>query len=137
MPSLSSMLLEEGDHDQGILSNDDWNVKLSRAAPSPNDKMILQLTDKEIVKGKAKGYFTKSEVDSMFGRGSWRANKRFLLWQENHNKHRAIDNCKTSLENEAAQIWESIATPPVDMTMRVIARLATIKGQKLETLPQL
>eukprot|EP00973_Karenia_brevis_P009730 1312843-Karenia_brevis.AAC.1 len=68
MPSLNSNVLQEGAYDQGIMSNDEWNVKLSQAPPSPNDEIILQLTDKEIVKGKARGYFTKSEVDSMFGR---------------------------------------------------------------------
>eukprot|EP00973_Karenia_brevis_P066169 9197216-Karenia_brevis.AAC.1 len=76
----------------------------------------------EIASGKASGPFSKSEMDSMHGKGRWRASRRFFVYQPQHDRHRAIDNNLGSYVNEAADVLESLQTSSFDKAVRVALR---------------
>eukprot|EP00973_Karenia_brevis_P091101 12405824-Karenia_brevis.AAC.1 len=120
-----------------LMDNDGWNVFLcTHIKPSKSDDVILELTQKELDKGQAVGFFSKSQLDAKFGRGSWRASRRWVLWQDSHGKYRAIDHYKTSHINLASSLWETIYTPSPDMPIIVLLNAAKLRGVELDSLPQ-
>ena len=48
--------------------------------------------------------------DAKFGKGRWRAMKRFAVWQPNANDWRVIDNGLSSDHNDVVQAYEKIHT---------------------------
>jgi len=120
------------------LSNDAWNIELVKSGkPRPGDSKLLEITEKEIASGKADGFYNKRELDLVLGKGAWRASKRWLLWQETHQKYRAIDNCKTSSTNEMADQWESLVTPSHDLAVKIALRLCFLERKPLDQIAQL
>eukprot|EP00973_Karenia_brevis_P081245 11264121-Karenia_brevis.AAC.1 len=91
----------------------------------------------EIASGKASGPLTKSEMDSKYGVGSWRASRRFLIFQPQHDKHRAIDNNLGSYVNEAAEVLESLQTSSFDKAIRVALRVSEASGAPMQDAWQL
>lgn len=53
------------------------------------------------------GPFSLDEMDERFGRGFWRASRRFAIWQK--GKLRAIDDDAENLGNAATTYWDKLA----------------------------
>jgi hypothetical protein len=135
---LSAEALENGVPELGVMDNDTWNQALTADTRwTDNDALILEMTKAEIAKGKATGPFSKREMDAMFGQKKWRGTRRRILYQEAQDKYRAIDNCKTSYTNKAADMWETLVTPAHDIAMKTAIRLAKVMGAPLKDIWQL
>ena len=64
------------------------------------------------VKGTAKGPFTVTEINQIFGWGNWRAAERFVVWQG--DKYRPCDNMKKNLVNRSFLSSEHVVLPKPD-----------------------
>ena len=136
--TFSPHILKQGDPSLEVISNDEWNSEIVRSnKPGEFDDLLLEMTMKDIIKKRAEGFFTKAELDARFGKGNWRASNRRLIWQQAQQKWRAIDNYRTSKNNLAADMHESLITSPFDTAMKVALRFATIVDQPLDRVEQL
>eukprot|EP00971_Amphidinium_carterae_P080182 1586754-Amphidinium_carterae.1 len=100
---------------------DTWNQLLTNERRSADTtELIGSGTLKEQYKGIVDPPLTKKQMDRRFGKGQWRALPRRLLWQESHNKHRMIDNARTSEHNMGTLVTETIFTTPLDVTVQVL-----------------
>ena len=64
------------------------------------DTAFLEQAEKDILKFSSAPR-TREEMDELFGIGQWRPMRRFVLWQSQHNKWRAIDDGHASGHNGA------------------------------------
>ena len=116
-----------------LASADEWNTKLSKARP-PRPEEAKVAYDKTVTEQRRKhmGPFrTKVEMDNKWGKGMWRALKRFALWQINHGAWRVIDNGNTSETNDAFGSDETIHTTNNAVSFAVLQRLRQLVGVPL------
>ena len=90
-----------------------FNKATMAQTPKKEAQEIFEITQKEISSGKADDWRTEDEMDSLFGRGRWRGQPRFLHTQPS-GKVRAIDNARKAEANKAAEMWETIFTSSLD-----------------------
>ena len=119
-------------------SNRRWNSTLARSlstggARAVGDPELLArlqgveaATEKEIGAEVVRGPFSSSDLDARFGRGAWRAQRRFGVHQgfepDGSPKIRAIDNSAANSCNAATRTHETIA-PPSFAFVALCARL--------------
>ena len=102
------------------VANGSWTSSMAKsisrgaaAATGDDHAALLELeavTSKEVRSGYVKGPFSSGRLDSHFGEGQWRPDRRFGVWQGegDSRKLRAIDNAKGSQKNAATTTWETI-----------------------------
>ena len=77
---------------------DVWNSSIANCKRChTTDEPILESTRKEQQSGKLSQDSSKSQLDDLFGAGSWRAICRRCIWQPNKGKYRKMDNAKTAI----------------------------------------
>ena len=81
--------------------------------PSRDSKEILRLTQEEQQKGFCSEFFTRTQMDCMFGKNQWRPLERFLVTQP-CGKVRAIDNARRTMHNAHTEMEETIHVVSVD-----------------------
>ena len=97
---------------------DEWNaMQANDSRLAPTDDVIYEATEKERGLGYIGAYCSKRDMDRRFGKGRWRAIRRRCVWQEGHQKHRCVDNCRTSGHNSTATMTETIYTVPYDIAV--------------------
>ena len=69
--------------------------------------------------GFAEGPLEIAELDRMFGRGTWRASRRFAIWQK--GKLRVIDDDAENLGNAATSYTDKLATQSADFPAQCAA----------------
>ena len=119
-------------------SNRRWNSELSRSIaagaaraqhdPQLNTELrgVQTATDKELRAGVVRGPFTAGDLNARFGKGVWRAQRRFGVVQgvesDGSPKIRAIDNSAGNRCNAITRTHETIA-PPSFAFISLVARL--------------
>ena len=119
-------------------SNRVWNSKLARSLASGGERSdsdpelraqlegVESATAKELGAEVVRGPFSSAQLDKLFGRGAWRAQRRFGVHQgtdeDGSPKIRAIDNSSGNLCNRATRTYETIA-PPSFAFVALCARL--------------
>ena len=119
-------------------SNRVWNNDLAgslasggkRAAADPELRASLEgvesATAKEVRAGVVRGPFSARALDDRFGKGKWRAQRRFGVLQgledDGSPKIRAIDNSSGNSCNAATRTYETIA-PPSFAFVALVCRL--------------
>lgn len=113
-----------------IQALDDWLEQadavvdaLVRARPPKHAEDILQQTRAEQAKGFCSPFYSRSALDSMFGKGRWRPLERFQIVQADQKK-RMIDNCRRTEHNSHTSMAETIFTVSVDFVASVASSLA-------------
>ena len=112
------------DHERwnSFLESDIRSRSLSGRACARDVRAVFDACEKEVAAGHMNGYFTKSEMDSRFGVGGWRAIRRFGVWQ--NGKCRACDNCAESLHNAGTRMHESLRSEAADLPARIAGLFA-------------
>lgn len=117
-------------------SNRRWNSRLARsvqelaAHADPSSRVLLEGVEKqtraELSNGFVRGPFSSSQLDARFGKGKWRAARRFGVLQgtkdDGSPKIRAIDNERGNLSNACSRTHETIA-PITVAFVALVARL--------------
>ena len=113
---------------------DAWNTQLaSDTRVHDTDREIFETTRKEQnIKKILSVDYTKSELDSMFGVGGWRATRRRCIWQEGKGKYRNIDNAKKSGLNDMLALSDTILTVPHDIAIIIVQRLRSALNLPLQ-----
>ena len=70
-------------------------------------------------------------MDKKYGKGKWRALKRFALWQAHHESWRVIDNGRTSLTNDSFGSDETIHITNNAMGFAILQALRRLVGSEL------
>ena len=83
---------------------------------------VAEATRAEVAKGLMHGPVTADELDNAYGRGRWRAMRRFAV--EQRGKVRPCDNAKTSLHNACCTTFEKVACETADFPARVAGAFA-------------
>ncbi len=104
---------------------DCWNASLVQAAPPKAEQaqVIWDKSAKEQEVGVLGQWQSKDFFDQRFGRGCWRALKRFAVYQAGHESWRVIDNGLSSSHNDTARLLERIHTTTSEVSMAIIQRL--------------
>ena len=121
-----------------VASNRLWNSKLARSLSAGGARALVDpelrarlegvetATEKELGAEVVRGPFSSSALDARFGRGAWRAQRRFGVHQgfesDGSPKIRAIDNSAANSCNAATRTHETIA-PPSFAFVALCARL--------------
>ena len=119
-------------------SNREWNSELARSLASGGRRAehdpelraqlegVERATAKELGAEVIRGPFTPGELNTRFGKGAWRAQRRFGVHQGTDDdgtpKIRAIDNSSGNSCNAATRTYETIA-PPSFAFVALVARL--------------
>eukprot|EP00965_Chrysotila_dentata_P038280 1272226-Pleurochrysis_carterae.AAC.1 len=88
---------------------------------------LLGLWDKtqsEVKKGLAFPNGSASDMDARFGKGKWRAMRRFGLHQ--NGKIRPCDNAKASLHNALTSMHERLSSKTADFLIRAAALFSSL-----------
>ena len=88
---------------------------------------ILHATHEEQTKGYCSRFYTRDEIDGMFGKHQWRPLERFLVVQP-CGKKRVIDNARKTSHNAATSMTETIHTVHIDFVASVLADLSALVG---------
>jgi len=86
-------------------------------------------SEKERKAGIIEGRYTKDEVDTRLGVGSWRPMRRFAIWQ--HDKWRIIDDAREGGQNSTVSSGERIHTTRSTLGFAAAKRLRQITGAPL------
>ena len=86
----------------------DWHKQLTTSPRPPADQLhaVWEKSCKEQELGILREWHDEEFFDAKFGRGRWRAMKRFAVWQPNANDWRVIDNGLSSDHNDAVQAYK-------------------------------
>ena len=112
---------------------DTWNTDIAEdCRPMRDEEEIWRLSEVDRAKGRfwTNKYYSKRELDKIFGRGRWRAIRRFVIWQR--EKSRQIDDCKASDHNQWAFIREMIHTVPFDIMAAILQCAVRVFGLQVE-----
>ena len=71
---------------------DDLEQSMKASSNPEHDRQVKDLSVKDITRGSAEGFFTRSQLDARFGRGRWRPFPRYAILQAHNDKWRAIDD---------------------------------------------
>ena len=102
---------------------DGLEKKRGPAADPMMDQEAQRATVKDIAKGFCSPMMTRSDVDSLHGKGRWRPIKRFTIKQG--AKYRCIDDGRYSGHNRASITTDRVHTVSFDMLAAVIAKVHT------------
>ncbi len=106
--------------------------RIMRSKPPLHCQDILCATQEEQTKGYCSRFYTRDEVDGMFGKHQWRPLERFLVVQP-CGKKRVIDNARKTSHNAATSMTETIHTAHIDFVASVLADISGLLG--LSSLP--
>ena len=119
---------------QSTMSVEDWLSeaedaidRIMASKPPLHVQDILDATCDEQKKGYCSRFYTREEVDSMFGKSQWRPLERFLIVQP-CGKKRVIDNARKTSHNAATVMSETIHTVHIDFIASVLADLSSRLG---------
>ena len=90
---------------------------------------VFGSTVREMDEGLMDGFWSKAQLDELYGQGRWRAMRRFGVWQK--GKCRACDNAAESRHNDATFMAESIKTDSADFPARAAAVWARVLDKRL------
>ena len=121
-------------------ANDSWHIRLEAAlrteAGDPvkreQARSVWARTQEELEKELCNGPFTKEQLDTAYGRGKWRAMKRFAVVQ--NGKVRACDNARASRHNEATTRHERMVNETADFPARAAAAFFARIGKPVQML---
>ena len=65
---------------------DDLEAKGKPAKDPEHDVQCLRLSQKDIDKGSATGFFRREQIDQVFGVGKWRPVPRHVIFQQHNGK---------------------------------------------------
>ena len=126
--SVSPELSEE----ELLASSIEW-VDSIESRPPPRDEIVQAVwakSEQERLERKfLRGWSTRAEMDSKFGRGRWRPLVRFAVPQG--DKWRVIDNGKSSQHNSTVSTEERIHTTSTAAGVAALRRLRAHAGQPL------
>ena len=101
--------------------------RIMRSKPPLHCQDILCATQEEQTKGYCSRFYTRDEVDGMFGKHQWRPLERFLVVQP-CGKKRVIDNARKTSHNAATSMTETIHTVHIDFVASVLADISGLLG---------
>ena len=113
--------------------NDAWNSHLrqqtqSDGATDETARELKQVTDREIDFKFLSPYMSKQELDEKYGRGGWRAMRRFGVRQ--NGKIRAVDDGKSSSSNAATYMLETVVLPTFEFPAIIAQYIAAATSGK-------
>ena len=124
------------------LCHDEWNSWLTQSIEQralacegsgsqaeADMRSVFESTSKEIRKGLMQDFMSLDQVQEKFGKGKWRAIRRFGVWQK--AKCRACDNAAESSHNAATFMHESLKSDQADFPARVAAVYASVMGSRV------
>ena len=85
----------------------------------------------EIESGVLRGWWTRKQMDSRWGRRKWRPLIRFATWQAGAGKWRLIDNGRSASHNWSLEADERIHTTSVRAGAAIARRMRKIAGRRL------
>jgi hypothetical protein len=111
-------------------SNDEWVHNLLKSSPPPLKERLAvwEKSETELRDGIISGWYTKDQLDAIFGKGGWRPMKRFGTFQEGSMSWRTIDNAKTSGHNRATGTEERIHTTSHETGYAIYRYFASLMG---------
>ena len=119
---------------QSTMSVDNWLSeaedaidRIMASKPPLHVQDILDATCDEQRKGYCSRFYTREEIDAMFGKSQWRPLERFLIVQP-CGKKRVIDNARKTSHNAATVMSETIHTVHIDFIASVLADLSSRLG---------
>ena len=101
--------------------------RIMRSKPPLHCQDILCATREEQAKGYCSRFYTRDEIDGMFGKHQWRPLERFLVVQP-CGKKRVIDNARKTSHNAATAMSETIHTVHIDFVASVLTDLSGLLG---------
>lgn len=88
---------------------------------------VREKTLAEVSRGLAAGPFSKAQLDSAYGVGSWRPMQRFSVLHK--NKVRPCDNARQSGSNEGTSTYEKLRCEKADFPARVARAFARLSEE--------
>ena len=116
--------------DIGSLDHDEWHDRMEATiaaeAADPEKRgdlqTVLERTREEVAKRNMNGPFTRDQMDTAYGKGEWRAMRRFGVRQ--NGKVRPCDNGRTSWHNACTTRHEKMLCDGADFPARAAAAFA-------------
>ena len=119
------------------LDHDSWHDRIERQVTAEAEgadaeaaeelRVVAKKTADEVERALMRGPFTRAEMDAAYGRGRWRAMRRFGVHQK--GKVRPCDNAKTSLHNACTSRHEKLVCETADFPARVAMAFADEFGE--------
>ena len=117
------------------LDHDAWHDRLeatvrwqaARPGAAAERVLLYEQTVQEVARGIMHGPFTRAQLDAAYGRGCWRAMRRFGVLQR--DKLRCCDNARTSEHNDCVHRHEKVAGESADFPARVAGGFADVYGE--------
>ena len=114
------------------LDHEAWNASLVRSIMAEAKRADKQVdlrglwdkTQSEVEKGLAFPIGNASDMDARFGKGKWRAMRRFGVQQ--NGKIRPCDNAKASLHNASTSMHERLSSETADFPIRAAALFSSL-----------
>ena len=102
-----------------------WNESITRMRPPEPEQAaaVWKKSEEERQSGILDGWYSATDMDQRFGRGSWRALVRFGRYQFTAKKWRQIDNGKSSGHNATLDANERIHTTSNSASLSLIQRM--------------
>ena len=119
------------------LDHDSWHDRLERQVTAEAEgasvdvaaelQAVAEKTASEVERELMRGPFTRAEMDAAYGKGRWRAMRRFGVHQK--GKVRPCDNARTSLHNACTARHEKLVCETADFPARVAMAFADEFGE--------
>ena len=121
--------------DIASLDHDAWHRKLeatvrwqaAKPESAAEQLLLYEKTSSEVARGLMHGPFSRTQLDACYGKGGWRAMRRFGVLQK--DKMRCCDNARTSEHNDCVHRHEKVAGETADFPARAAGAFADAYGE--------